>query len=1400
MPELSIRFTVDETVPGHPLRVALFRPDTQADAAPVAYTPPLDDRSLKNLRWYLEEYATWPTGPDYARARTLEANFEDWGRKLLDSILGAGEAVRLWQQFLDETGPKLLTIDATDPRVLRLPWELLADQGGFLFSRPVSIRRRLQQVETSAPAKTFELPVRVLVVVSRPEGSGFIPPRAVSKPLLDALDKLGDRVVTEFLYPPTLAALNARLYDETAAPVHVVHFDGHGIYDQRRSLGYLLFEDNEHKPDMVDAERLGTLLNQCGVPLMVLNACQSARQEVQEGDVESNPFASVAARLIRSGVSSVLAMNYSVLVVAARKFVEAFYSGLADGLTVGRAVDQARRVLLADPKRHRLTRRNDEGRMVEETIQLRDWFLPALYQQAEDPVVFAQDDGATPTSTYRAIPRALVDPSMPGGLPPDPPHGFHGRAREMLRLERELADRAIVVLHGFGGMGKTTLAAEVGRWFYRTGRFPGGAAFVSFEHGGSLQQLCSWVGQAVSGDPNFVLDDGDGDPVQRVADLLTRRPALVILDNFESVLGREPLMPPEELDAVLGAVWRWAQAGTRADASRTGSWGSRVLITTRSTEFNDTRFERGKHCAHVPLGGLAQADALELAGSILDNLGIDRERVPRLELAALMDHLGGHPLSLYLVLPHLRMHSPATLIERFEELLPGFISGAAKERHESLEVSLEFSLRRLGEETRAALPSLSIFQGGCMEHDMLEILEIDPNLWQATRAELEAAGLVTVESLQGVEPPYLRFHPTLLPYLANQLPPDRRPRLAERYWQRYYSMSKFLYYADSQHPHQARAIAIHELANMRRAFRLALEEVEAGQLPAEAVVDFADNIARFLDLFGRWRERDALLKQLDQLAETLISEGGFPREEFLILTRRGQVLWQQGRVLEAQRLFESLLEKLRGPESYGGIKAEYDEAATMMWLGRCLAVQSRHIQAIELHRRALAVFKRLGATNNTAHQMLGRGHTDLGDCLTAVGRFDEAQQVYEEGLRISKSINDYRAVGVTQGQLGFLALRRGDLDEARQSYQEALQTFRAMGEPQVEAGIWHQLGVVAQEERNWEEAERCYREAVRIREQIRDLPELAKSFNQLGIVSRHAGRPADSERWYLRAQKIKDQIAPHDASTLNNLAGLYLMLDRLDEARVYAERAVVIKERSDLSSQPWTTYSILAEIAERQGRTEEMKQWQRKSWDSRDSFAGTHHHLARILVRFQPVIADVVAAANGDISAKMKVESAFDTFTRNNWLIVDAIKRIWQDERDAETLTMGIDYNSRAVVLAILHRLGAPVPQVIVDLANLPAGASPGPGSGRGQQGEGFTLDQLLGMVVTACRPNPPPGIRDMLLKLTQQMSTDPNAPPGVNELGRVLDAVLKGERNPDMTGMPPELVAMLRKMLDDLG
>lgn len=207
----------------------------------------------------------------------------------------------------------------------------------------------------------------------------------------------------------------------------------------------------------MDAKQSGTLLNQRNVPLVILDACQTAMQG-------ERAFTSVAAKLIEAGVGSVLAMNYSVLVPTTRKFVAAFYRALADGDSIGVASEAGRRALLADKHRFKLYRGGGE-----ESVDLHDWFLPALYQQASDPTLFTTV-GATLAVVHTRT-RASRVPTQPsqGGFPPPPPHGFHGRARELLEVERlflptlgadgrERPAHRVVVLHGGGGQGSLVRA------------------------------------------------------------------------------------------------------------------------------------------------------------------------------------------------------------------------------------------------------------------------------------------------------------------------------------------------------------------------------------------------------------------------------------------------------------------------------------------------------------------------------------------------------------------------------------------------------------------------------------------------------------------------------------------------------------------------------------------------------------------------------------------------------------------------------------------------------------------------------------------------------------------------------------------------------------------------------
>jgi len=394
-----------------------------------------------------------------------------------------------------------------------------------------------------------------------------------------------------------------------------------------------------------------------------------------------------------------------------------------------------------------------------------------------------------------------------------------------------------------------------------------------------------------------------------------------------------------------------------------------------------------------------------------------------------------------------------------------------------------------------------------------------------------------------------------------------------------------------------------------------------------------------------------------------------------------------------------------------------------------------------------------------------------------------------------REIDDHRSVGVILGQLGALALRRGDLAEAARRYTEALETFRALGELQSEAIIWHQLGMVAKEAKEWDEAERCYRESLKLKEAQGDLPGVARTCNQLAIVARGAGRPDDAERWYLRAIELGEQLGDRRGLgvRLGNLAGLYLSQGRLDEAARYAHRALEIKETLDLSAQPWTPYAILARIAEAQGRADEAAGWRRKEQESYAAYAGAAHQLPQWAPSF---IAAVVAAVQGSEAAKQEAEEVLPRLEAAEWHnLCNAVRRVLQGEHDFDMLRTDLDREDAYIVRAILAQLsgGAPVPPA--------AQTSPDPrvGAGAGVQAQQMTLDDLLGRIAQACTPSAPPGLGEQLFGLTRSMSTDPDAPPEVHALGRALNAVLSGERAPDLSALPPELAEGVRRMLATL-
>lgn len=370
------------------------------------FIAPIGRIELDELRWYLEEYYKWPAGLFRERAKRIEESLPEWGKSLFDAVLGKDinrNAVEAWREsvhanltrrlslrvnarLLDGTSADEQAASNEAASILQgLPWELVHDKKAYLSEgkHPVRVRRRLPNYENQPPAVTA-LPIRILLLSPRPEeeGVGYIDHRASALPLIQAVESLGDLVELTVLTPPTLGALEKALQraSDSGQPFHVLHFDGHGVYDPQHGLGALCFENPTDKKkltmrrmQLVHADKLANKLRDYRIPLVFLEACQTAQ-------TETDPSASVAARLLEEGTTSVVAMSHSVLVENARRFVTEFYATLAEGQRVGQAMLAGQRVLMNDTFRLPIMGAGE--------LHLQDWIVPILYQEEHDPQLF----------------------------------------------------------------------------------------------------------------------------------------------------------------------------------------------------------------------------------------------------------------------------------------------------------------------------------------------------------------------------------------------------------------------------------------------------------------------------------------------------------------------------------------------------------------------------------------------------------------------------------------------------------------------------------------------------------------------------------------------------------------------------------------------------------------------------------------------------------------------------------------------------------------------------------------------------------------------------------------------------------------------------------------------------
>lgn len=1152
------------------------------------FTSPHGLIEAEMLRWYLEDYFVWPVGIYRERAERVEKLLPTWGQELYQAAIGnqaAQEAHTAWQEGEDSSERRFtvfierelaegsseeeqIVASQAAAELLSLPWELLHDGRGFLFhgARPVRVRRRLPNRHQQGVRPT-QLPIRILLTSPRPEdkNTDYIDHRVSAKPLVETVERLGELAKLTVLSPPTFSALEEALRRarEAGEPYDVMHFDGHGVYDPKVGLGALCFEDPKDTQKLVGramhlvhAERLAEVIHAYRIPLVFLEACQSAK-------TEDDPTASVAAKLLEEGVTSVVAMSHSILVETARRFVGSFYRELTQGKRIGTAMLAGQRELHHDTYRGKMLDVGD--------LRLQDWFVPVLYQEEQDPQLVTK----VPPAEVQLLQLKQRQLNL-GELPASPSHDFHGRSRELLALERLLHIEPWAVIWGQGGEGKTTLAIELARWLVRVGQF-NRAAFISLEQYTDARGILDSLGHQLlpKGEEWSIAHYGNDlhlalQPIERA---LKDRATIIVLDNVESVLPTNT----EQLSLEAASADEIFELCHKLLAANNAT---RLVITTRTplpAPFNANRNQ-------IVIGPLDRNNAVKLVAEVMRQEGLtpkqDDMGGEAQEVAELVEAVGCHARALVLLASEVARKGVRATTEHLHRLMTELHEKFPGDRENSLYASVELSLRRVPSTIREQVKALAVANGGIHIDVLKQLLGLDTKAAFRLLGQLIEAGLA-----QYIDYGHYRIDSALPSYLSREMSDIEHEKLMSSWVKVMKEFIAVLYEQLFRDGKIASHLTLLELPNLTELLFYIKEHAAP-----EIVVEVANSIELLLSQLGQPKAL-AQATSVREYAAKKLTEWSFAM--YLAESAHVDRLLERRETQAAVQAAQELLRRCTDAGESAYPQARYDIAAAYYRLGRSLFWMGDSESALSQLEIARYRFQELFDTGNfKAERMLAVTAATVGDCLRQLGRLEKAAEVYQEAISRANNYKDKRQSATTTCNLGIVRMEQGRYSEALGIFNEVLPMFESLNEPLSVANVLQFIGETYEKANQIEQAENALRRALVIQVQQKSLEGEAGSMIQLGIMYDRIGRLEEAVNCSEKAAeiyvKLRNQIA--EGAVRNNLGITFIKLRRFDEARRELLRAIQCGEPYGHSARLWNPLGHLCTVETKLGNLQAAAQ------------------------------------------------------------------------------------------------------------------------------------------------------------------------------------------------------------------
>ena len=721
-----------------------------------------------------------------------------------------------------------------------------------------------------------------------------------------------------------------------------------------------------------------------------------------------------------------------------------------------------------------------------------------LARDALDPVVTLRDLGEYALRDLQYPERIfqIVLPGLPSDFPPlstpeqllrnvpRPATPLIGREREIDFARSILAPRAgvsdapaapLLTLTGPGGAGKTRLAlhlaAELGV------AFADGALFVPLAEITEPSLVTAAIAAALE------LGEGSADsPRDQLLDRLRDRHLLLILDNFEQVMGAAPFV----VDLLEYCPRLRFVVTSRERLQIRGEQELPIPPLALPPALPKQIADIGASDLSAAIETISRSDAVRLfvarAQAVKPGFALTPENAGA--VAELCRRLDGLPLAIELAAARMRSLSPQAILDRFARSLDALDRGPRDlpARQQAMRAAIAWSYDLLEPAEQRLFAAISVFAGGA---DLSAVETVAGEVVDDGRDVLDLLESLSDKNLlrleDGVAEPRVSMLQTIREYGEELLAEseDADP-LAERH------AEFFLTLAEATEP---------MLSGSEQSRSLGRLETEQANLRAAA--------AWFRD---RGRIEDAL-----RLAASL-----------------WRFWWLRGDVGEGRRLLEQLLEERASVSQEVLAKA-------LNGAGVLADSQGDWDAAASLHKRSLAISRERGDLRGVAWSL-----NNLGVVAINRGEFAQARALLEENLAVAERTADDAGIATALMDLGQVAFHEGDFHRASGLWRRSLALFRGLQDETHVARSLNNLGYVAVQQGQLDQARALFTESLTHHRNVGDRHGIASTLNNLAAIANASGEPETAERLYLEGHTLAleggNQL--YAAIALENLAAL----------------------------------------------------------------------------------------------------------------------------------------------------------------------------------------------------------------------------------------------------------------------